>query len=65
MAKEEEQADSRYKICESIIEFDVEKEVNALIAEGWKPLGNLLVAVRKDLDDERENIHYIQAMIKE
>lgn len=53
-----------YRICESILDFDVENEVNELMASGWKPLGNLLVATTHDNEGDRDHVHYIQAMVK-
>lgn len=67
MAKSEKQTIEKhhYQICESILEMDVEKHVNELMSQGWKPLGNLLVVVKKDSDNDQEYIHYVQAMIKD
>jgi hypothetical protein len=66
MAKAEKPITDRghYTICESILEIDVEKNVNELMSRGWKPLGNLLVVVKKDVENDQEYIHFIQAMIK-
>ena len=54
-----------YVICDSILSFDVEQQVNKLMNEGWKPLGNLIVAMQRDPVDEQEHLHFIQAMIKD
>jgi len=56
-------AKSYYRIVESILNIEVEKEINELIEQGWKPLGSLLIAVKKTVEGG-ENIHYVQAMIK-
>jgi hypothetical protein len=56
-------AKSYYRIVESVLNIEVEKEINELIEQGWKPLGSLLVVVKKAAEGD-ENIHYVQAMIK-
>jgi Domain of unknown function (DUF1737) len=52
-----------YKIIESMLNIEVEKEVNELIEQGWKPLGSLLIVVKKAMEGD-EHIHYVQAMVK-
>jgi Domain of unknown function (DUF1737) len=56
-------AKSCYRIIESMLNVDVEKEVSELTGQGWKPLGSLLIVVKKAAEGN-ENIHYVQAMIK-
>jgi hypothetical protein len=46
-----------------MLNIEVEKEVNELIEQGWKPLGILLVVVKK-ANEGGEHIHYVQAMTK-
>ena len=52
-----------YKIIESMLNIEVEKEVNELIEQGWKPLGSLLIVVKKAREGD-EQTHYVQAMVK-
>ncbi len=56
-------AKSYYRIVESVLNSEVEKEINELIEQGWKPLGSLLIVVKKAVEGS-EQIHYVQAMIK-
>jgi hypothetical protein len=56
-------AKSCYRIIESMLNIEVEKEVNELIEQGWKPLGTLLIVVKKAIEGD-EQIHYVQAMVK-
>ncbi len=56
-------AKSGYRIIESMLNIEVEKELNELMEQGWKPLGSLLVVVKKASEGD-EHIHYVQAMIK-
>jgi len=56
-------AKSCYRIIESMLNIEVEKEVNELLEQGWKPLGSLLVVVKK-ANEGGEHIHYVQAMTK-
>jgi hypothetical protein len=56
-------AKSCYRIIESMLNIEVEKEVNELLEQGWKPLGRLLVVVKK-ANEGGEHIHYVQAMVK-
>jgi hypothetical protein len=56
-------AKSCYRIIESMLNIEVEKEVNDLIEQGWKTLGNLLIVVKKAREGD-EQIHYVQAMVK-
>ena len=56
-------AKSYYRIVESMLNIEVEKEVNELIEQGWKPLGSLLIVVKKAAEGD-EHIHYVQAMTK-
>jgi hypothetical protein len=46
-----------------MLNIEVEKEVNELIEQGWKPLGSLLIVVKKAMEGD-EHIHYVQAMVK-
>jgi hypothetical protein len=46
-----------------MLNIEVEKEVNDLIEQGWKTLGNLLIVVKKAREGD-EQIHYVQAMVK-
>jgi hypothetical protein len=55
---------SYYKICTSLLAADVEKEVNDLMAAGWTPLGNLLIAQQHDEEGEPHTI-FVQAMVKD
>jgi len=55
---------NHYRICESILEFEVENQVNELMEQGWKPLGNLLVITKIDASNEEQYIHFVQAMVK-
>ena len=56
-------AKSCYRIIESVLNIEVEKEVNELIEQGWKTLGNLLIVVKKAREGD-EQTHYVQAMVK-
>lgn len=65
MKEQKKQTEKKhYRICKSILSWDVEKEVNELMNDGWKPFGNLLVATESNAQDGSYHIHYIQAMVK-
>ena len=50
----------KYKIVEEQSKFSLEREVNKIIKEGWKPQGGLQI-VRDNYEHER----FFQAMVKE
>lgn len=51
---------SKYRICEALVSGDLEREVEALLTEGWRLLGNLLVTTEPE-----DGIHFIQAMVRD
>jgi len=63
--KEKDKGRDRYRICESILEGNVEDEVNTLLNEGWVLHGDLHVIKAHDAESNQEHIHYIQAMVRD
>jgi hypothetical protein len=59
----EPRPNEHYRICESILTFDVEECVNKLMDKGWKPLGNLIALHYEE--EGREYTKFIQAMVKD
>ncbi len=64
MATKSKHAADHYRICESILEFDVANKVSELMADGWLPYGNLIVTQKPEDTDGNQYEHYAQAMIK-